>query len=131
MKRSSTTTNKLSYNMGILEYDKCESSHNQHFILHHAYWFSSSSQEWIVDFGATKHMIRNEKIQHPLSNIEGSTLDRKWSLMITQIYQFQDAMLSPSSQPSLDISFMFQELDQILFLLHHMIKTMEYQMNGL
>ena len=55
--------------MGILEYDiQCESSHNQHLVVRHAYWFSSSSQEWIVDFGATKHMIRHEKIQHPLSN---------------------------------------------------------------
>ena len=64
--------------MGIIEYDtQCESSHNQHLVLDHAHWFSSSSQEWIVSFVATKHMIRHEKIQHPLSNYRREHIGEK------------------------------------------------------
>ena len=64
--------------MGILEYDtQCESCHNQNLVVHHAYWFSSSTQEWIVDFRATKHMIRHEKIQHPLSNYRREHIGEK------------------------------------------------------
>ena len=64
--------------MGILEYDtQRESSHNQHLVVHHEYWFSSSSQEWIFYFGATKHMIRHEKIEHPLSNYRREHIGEK------------------------------------------------------
>ena len=69
---------QASYNMGILEYDtQCESSHNQNLLVHHTYWFSSSSQEWIVDFGHTKHMIRHEKSKHPLSNYRREHIGEK------------------------------------------------------
>ena len=65
--------------MGIIEYDtQCESSHNRHLVVHHEYWFSSSSQEWIVDFGDTEHMIRHGKIQHPLSNYQREHIGEKF-----------------------------------------------------
>jgi hypothetical protein len=100
---------QIGFDKGLLEDDTVGSSCSAHLVVHFAYWSFSSLQEWIVDFGATEHMTKH---QHLLSNYRQQHCSGEKVVigdnLTLPVFGCGDVIIET---PSLDMSFMFQELD--------------------